>query len=58
MKKRLLSALLSGALLGTLFLGGCGSGRHKPRIAQKLQRALLFRRARGKPIEEMMFQNR
>ena len=26
MKKRLLSALLSGALLGTLFLGGCGSG--------------------------------
>lgn len=25
MKKRLLSVLLSGALLGTLFLGGCGS---------------------------------
>ena len=52
MKKRLLSALLSGALLGTLFLGGCGSGE------TQLQRALLFRRARGKPIEEMMFQNR
>ena len=26
MKKRLLSVLLSGVLLGTLFLGGCGSG--------------------------------
>ena len=25
MKKRLLSVLLSGVLLGTLFLGGCGS---------------------------------
>lgn len=58
MKKRLLSALLSGALLGTLSLGVVDRGRHKPRIAQKLQRALLFRRARGKPIEEMMFQNR
>lgn len=59
MKKRLLSVLLSGVLLGTLFLGGgVDRRRHKPRIAQKVQRALLFRRARGKPIGEMTFQNR
>ena len=59
MKKETVVCIAVRRIIGYAFsLGGVDRRRHKPRIAQKVQRALLFRRARGKPIGEMTFQNR
>lgn len=48
MKKRLLSALLSGALLGTLFLGGCGSGETQTQNSTETAASTAVSESEGK----------